>query len=461
MTGSDDAASAESLARTLWRRRQALVVVFVLVVTAAAGITFALPKRYTSTAYLAVEQRDANGGFDATQTTQLLARTYAELMQSSLGDGVYATARQRAGAGTVDVTAVPQSQLLAVEATGASPAHAKALADATSAQFEHQISDLARSDRTPGRVALVQTGALPAAPSAPRPRLYLVVAAVVAAVLAAGGALLAEKVDPRLDIPADAFEFEGVAIAGRFPRAGRAPAALTEAADVVLSNLIVAGGGHAPGSLAVVSGAVGEGRTTVAVAVARAAAQRGLRVLLVEADMRRPSLARRLGAPSPTGGLAAALAGPPSRLEDHVVAVDGAPRLHLLAGDALDSSPASALTPERLRALQRDAEHRFDLVVYDTPALSIGPEAAFVGAIAATRLVVVDSVRGDPRALRRVLDHLRRDARGDLALVLNRTARNVRRREPTGEAHAQQGPPAVDDPPKPGVLDAEAPVVEH
>src|SRR5687768_11796437 len=100
---------AQQLLPRLWRRRWTLVLTALATFAAAAAVTFALPRIYTSQAYLLVTPSDAPGSdFAATQLTQILTKTYSELLQT---DSVSEEVDRRVGvsgsSSSISVTPVP------------------------------------------------------------------------------------------------------------------------------------------------------------------------------------------------------------------------------------------------------------------------------------------------------------------------------------------------------------------
>lgn len=128
-----------------------------------------------------------------------------------------------------------------------------------------------------------------------------------------------------------------------------------------------------PGSVIVVSSALpGEGKTTLVMSLARILAGAGVRTLVIEGDLRRPSLSRVIDHEAVTGeeGLCAVLAGQADL--QTAVTVDGKSGAHiLLAGRPSATDPADLLDPRRVRALFDDARRRYDLVLVDTAPVMV------------------------------------------------------------------------------------------
>ena len=131
-----------------------------------------------------------------------------------------------------------------------------------------------------------------------------------------------------------------------------------------------AGEGRAGRSVAITSSGPGEGKTSVAGNLAVAAASAGRRVILVGADLRKPTLARRFGLPD-GAGLTDALVNAadltdPSKLASHLVDV-GIPRLRLLPAGSIPPNPTELLASAQMSWLHEALSEMADLIVYDTP----------------------------------------------------------------------------------------------
>lgn len=113
-----------------------------------------------------------------------------------------------------------------------------------------------------------------------------------------------------------------------------------------------------------------EGKSTVAVRLALAAARAGLDVVLVDADLRRAGATSKLGL-NPNVGLGLVLAEHrpvETALIEWPLAQSDAGRLRVLAAGPPPPNPAALITSEAMRELLSHLESRFDLVIIDTPA---------------------------------------------------------------------------------------------
>jgi polysaccharide biosynthesis transport protein len=121
---------------------------------------------------------------------------------------------------------------------------------------------------------------------------------------------------------------------------------------------------------------IGEGKTETAANLAVAAARVGLRTVLVDADLRRPAIAKRFGLGRSTGLSDALLNGEPA--ERHMVDV-GVEDLYVLPAGTIPPNPAELLASPAMRAMQQGLLRKYDLVVIDTPAVLAVPDALEIG----------------------------------------------------------------------------------
>jgi capsular exopolysaccharide synthesis family protein len=137
-----------------------------------------------------------------------------------------------------------------------------------------------------------------------------------------------------------------------------------EAVRGLRSTLIEAHTGQQVQVLVVTSGNPREGKSSLALNLAVSQAQFHKRVLLVEADMRRPVLRRILGLPG-VDGLSDLLNDPRARVAPHQVLAHM--NLYCLPAGALPPHPAELLGSERMQVLMREWRQAYDFIVLDCP----------------------------------------------------------------------------------------------
>jgi polysaccharide biosynthesis transport protein len=125
-------------------------------------------------------------------------------------------------------------------------------------------------------------------------------------------------------------------------------------------------------SLVVSSSLPDEGKTTISIQLAQAAAAMGQRVLLVNTDLRKPSLQTLVGQHSDNDfipGLTDIIAGT-TELMDTVQLLPGEENLYILLAGSVSLDPTSILSSKKMRSLMEKCQHNFDLVIYDTVPLN-------------------------------------------------------------------------------------------
>jgi polysaccharide biosynthesis transport protein len=175
-------------------------------------------------------------------------------------------------------------------------------------------------------------------------------------------------------------------------------------------------GTHRGRSIMLSSATAGDGKTSTAANLAVAAARVGLRTLLVDADMRRPSVAVRFGLGKTTGLSDLLLSG--DDLRDHVVSV-GIDNLRILPAGTQPPNPSELLASPAMRALEADVLRRVDLVIYDSPAVLAVPDALELGRHVDLAIIVGRAGQTGRRQLQSSIERLRQVGTDVAGSVLN------------------------------------------
>lgn len=165
-------------------------------------------------------------------------------------------------------------------------------------------------------------------------------------------------------------------------------AAASEAFRVLRTNLQFLGLDKPLKSIVVTSATPGEGKTTTLGNLAAAFAQTGANVCLVDADLRRPMIAKTFGAEN-WSGLTTALIGQ-AALED-CLQKSNVPGLTVLPSGPIPPNPAELLGSSRMAKLLAELEQRFDMVLVDTPPVLAVTDAALLAPRVGGVLMVVRS----------------------------------------------------------------------
>lgn len=480
------------LLRPIRAQRWLLLIVVLVAVFASIAYSAAETPKYSATAslqYLDQSQDLGLVGIQAAPTltaTQLASQLAQTVAQPKVAGLVRSALHSRLGNSQLEAeisTSVDaNSNLVHIQATAPTASGAQALAnafaDATTRvanAAQRQIYAAAagslRKHRPPksnvtstlvyqdnlGRLQalatiaspaqIVTSAAQPSSPSSPRPLTNAFLAGVLGLLLGLLIVYTRDSLDRRLRSGSDVaeqFDYELVGhvrdeALGHSPKAAGSGNAV-EAADweqfrILRRNLDFLGQGDPPRMLAVTSAMPDEGKTTVALFAAFATAATGRRVLLIECDLRRPVLAKRLGI-NATPGITDFVLGDAQPGEIvQVVGFDDRPsgngagrrsaageqRSDLAAGPAFrhevvcivagthTEHPVEVLESKAFRAMLDQVRQAYDVVILDTPpllpvvdALEVIPKAdAVIVCGRATRLT-----REQARAGKAALDRL-------------------------------------------------------
>lgn len=169
-------------------------------------------------------------------------------------------------------------------------------------------------------------------------------------------------------------------------------------------------------SLLVTSASPGEGKSTTAAHLAIAHAEQGLRTLLIDGDMRRPSVHRRFNLPANLG-LTNVLLGEVG-WRDGVVNLDSTPMLDILPAGP-PSRRASDLVGRGLAELLEEAGRAYDLVILDAPPLLGFSEPLQMASSVDGVVIVVRAGETDRKSVRGVVTSLKRLRANIVGIVLN------------------------------------------
>jgi succinoglycan biosynthesis transport protein ExoP len=271
--------------------------------------------------------------------------------------------------------ALPALEARLKETTGGSPA------DPTSIRAAIASLETLRSAPSPSMT--VQTKATPpTSPSSPRTKLSIAAGLIGGLVLGIGAAFAAQALDPRLRREQQLRQRYRLPILTRIPTEAHAkmdrpltPAAaspITSEGYRTLRGMLAARGRTAgPGSrvILVTGSSPSEGKTTTAVNLAAAFATAGHRVLLIEADLRRPAIGKALNL-RPDDGIASVMF-ENVPLEDALVPVPGFDlKLRVLLANYSGGWITDMFALPTARALLASAREMADYVILDTPPLA-------------------------------------------------------------------------------------------
>lgn len=176
-------------------------------------------------------------------------------------------------------------------------------------------------------------------------------------------------------------------------------------------------------SISITSPLPGEGKSTVAFNLAVALAEIRPRVLLIDADMRRPTLHSRLNV-SKRSGLSDILIGT-QQLND-VVRASPLEGLDIITSGASSPNPIKLLQSERFERLLDEARRTYSIVVVDGPAINVVFDGAVIASKTDGTVLVFSTNQTEVKQIRRAMYRLATaKAKSIVGVVMNRTAMRV------------------------------------
>ena len=372
------------LLESVWHRK--LVVIACVLAVAGAALVLSLREepRYEATASFLVEPRD--GEVSPAAVLELAgADDVADRTAETVGDvpPAFVTAN-------VSVTQQEGSAVFTVRATATGDADGPTLAADTATAFTEEFVDYTRrvDDAFDGRAEVVSTAEPPDDPVSPRSVRNTLLGALAGLLLGIVAAFAWERFDHRVRAARELDVILGVPLLARIPSSPalelgpglrQLPAADTEHFQMARVSVRYLDIDRELRTVLITSPDAGDGKTTVGFCVALVAAVTGDRVLVIEADMRRPGLSA-LTEPS-QAGLSGVLEGRAS-FDDERVGVEVSAGAEgetglvdvLLAGPA-PANPTRLLESAAMAELLDEVREAYDLVVIDTPPASFLPDA--------------------------------------------------------------------------------------
>ncbi|MET7697863.1 polysaccharide biosynthesis tyrosine autokinase [Streptomyces sp. NPDC005485] len=443
------------------RRRWRIIAGCILLgAVAALAVTALMPRTYTAKAQLFVATSDGNSAsaYEGSLFTQQRVKSYTRIATSPavLGrviDKLNLNETPDQLAGKISARVPLDTTLVDIQVQGSSAARAQAIADEAAAQLSTYIEEIEKT--SPTSPALVKADVVggseqPTSPTSPRPELNLAIGLFLGTVLGIGCAALRNSLDTSLRSAEDIDTHLGLATMGAIPDAnhrgrrdagpGAGTTQRTEAFSQLRIHLRFAAGGRMPKSVLVAGALPGEGRSETAIGLATSVAHTGRRVVLVEADLRRPRPARDRG-PGATAGLTDVLAGRIA-LGD-ALQTWGDDRIRMLPSGPLTPDPGALLASQDMGKVLRALEAEADLVIVDSPPILSFADAAVLAAETEGVLLVVRPGKTSRDQARRALARLKGvDAHVLGAVLVGTTSGGFTDWHPPREAAEQQEPVA-------------------
>lgn len=423
-------------AAALRRRWRIVVVCLILAVGGAALVISQLTPRYESTArlFVATEQESSAEAFAGGAFAVQRVLSYATLVD---GEELAIRVVDKLGleespsdlSQDLTATVVPQTVILELSAKADDPAEAQRIADSAATELVAWVRELEATDgQSPAiKLSVSDRAVRPDAPITPVPLRDLGLAALVGLLLGLLLAVLRELLDKSVKTSEEASRLGDTPVLAAIAqdrKAVRTPlvsdlspgAPRAEAFRILRTNLQFVDVDKDLRVLVVSSPMPGEGKTSTAANLALTLHAAGGRVLLVDADLRRPGLAS-LFALEGSVGLTSVLLGRIGLTE--ATQRHSSTGLAVLTSGAVPPNPAELLQSRAMRQLLDQARRDHDVVIIDAPPLLPVADAALVAAQADGAVLVVRHGKTTRDQLTHAMQRLRAVGARPLGVTLN------------------------------------------
>lgn len=261
-------------------------------------------------------------------------------------------------------------------------------------------------------VEIVDRAERPDRPVRPRVMVNIILSVIVGLGAGIGLAYFIEYLDTSVKTVDDVEKYLGLPVIGVIPQKVRSLAEEgpesphAESYRVLRTNMMFANEGKRGGTFAVVSGGVGEGKSTTLFNLAYVCAQLGDKVIVVDSDLRRPvqhtffNMSNRFGLTN--------VLKQEATLEDAVKATS-IPNLHFLPSGKMPRTSVGILDTQRIRTIIQDLRKTYDVVLFDSPPI-VGVSDASIISSEVDGVLLVVQYRKYPRNMstraRRMLENV-------------------------------------------------------
>lgn len=434
---------------TALRRGWWLVLLSALIGAAAMGASSAAQKptyRATTALYFALSggrtATDLNQGavFVQGQMPSFQQLSTMPIVLDNVAQQLHTTPQEIRKA--LGVTIDPNTVILHLAATTSSPTRSAIIVNTTSEQVVKvvsQVSDKGSDGRAAVQATIVSRATPPTTQYAPNKRKAVELGFLAGLIVGLVLALIRFMVDTRLTSRGAVEEhFPTVPTLGTISRSGNRrlldhPRArgrhgqVTRLTDddlpaeeirALRTNLEFVTRSNSP-TVVVTSAHAGEGKTTVCCSLGLALGETGRRVVIVDADLRRPGVARFFGLPAGQG-LSDILIGR-TELPEVIQRVDD--RVDVILSGSAAPNPSELAASADMGSLLDELAEEYDVILIDTPPILPVTDAAILARTTGGALVVVDSARQRRQSVTEAIKRLEAADAPVLGVVLNRVKR--------------------------------------
>lgn len=377
------------LLNALWRRAGAILLAGLL----GAGIAFScaallMQPRYESTVLMYVDNRsfspkDSSFRFNQAElaAAQSLVNSYLVILESrSTLDAVIQQAElsysQEELLSMLEALAVDSTEFFEVTVTSTDPLEAQKIANTIAQVLPEQVAAVVDGSS----IRVVDYAIAAEEPSSPNIVLYTLAGLLGGMLIACGVVVLAESQSDLIYDPDHAAEAYGIPVLGHIPsppcsswdqRGTKVLDTETESYKMLQTQLLFTLSDKSRGHMiGITSAEFGEGKTATALNLAHSLAKSGKKVLLLEADLRHPTIANMLHLKH-APGLSERLEG---QTEEIIQSSRKLSDLHLIPAGETCTNPSEMLASQQMQQVLQTLAEEFDLILLDLPPVNCYPD---------------------------------------------------------------------------------------
>jgi capsular exopolysaccharide synthesis family protein len=436
----EDAVELGEYLDILRRRWFGVLIIALTTLALASAVTLLLPKKYTATTrlFIAVTGESVS---DLVQGSNFAAKQMSSYAEVATSPRVLTPVIAQLGlrvtpkdlAESVEATVPVDGVILQIAATDPDPTRAAQIANAVGQELATAAGDLSpeRQDGTKAvRATTIAAAEVPDQASSPKIVRNLAIGLILGLLLGLSVGVSRHVLDTKVRNENDVRAMTDSPILGvvaydqevsSHPVILRDQplAAPSEAVRRLRTNLQFIDVANRPKSIVISSSIPDEGKSTIAINLAVSLADTGARVILVDADLRQPSIAEYAGIEGAVG-LTTVLIGR-AEVED-VIQPFGATRLDLLPAGQIPPNPSELLGSVAMADLLERLSASYDMVLLDSPPLLPVTDAVVLSRLAGGALVVVGADRIHRPQLQQTLESLETAGAHLFGIVMNKIA---------------------------------------
>jgi capsular exopolysaccharide synthesis family protein len=408
------------------KERWKLVLAGLLLGIAVAGlVTWTATPQYAANVIFFVSAQDPEGdaavAYQGNLMSQQKVKSYTQLLTGArIRQDIERSGKATIGSSVISAVAKPDTVLLTATVTDPSAQRAKEIADVVAEVFPGLVAELERpANGGPANVIVrvVESAALPVSPVSPEPLTNGILGTLLGLLAGVTAALIRNVADnsvKSVDVLAEVVDAPVLGSVGLVSDGATRPLIVhdqagsprAEACRQIRTNLQFVNVDQPPRVVVFTSSLPREGKTTTACNVAITLAQAGLKVVLVDADLRRPTIAEYLGLEGAVGLTSVLI---DSATLDQALQPWGSDGMTVLASGPIPPNPSELLASQHMTDVLGELAGRCDMVLVDTPPLLPVTDAAVLASRCDGALLVIrhgkttkNQVRAAGAALRAV-----------------------------------------------------------